>query len=94
MFIQGEKPQQARDFTVMSKIQQQHRASLVISDTIWKLLNVLVVRAETLYKVFIPAKANMFLLGGKAYTMKYQSHTQYCTSILGHHRGVQPFPTA
>lgn len=43
------------------------------------------------YKVFTPAKANMLLLGRKAYTMKYNSHTQYCTSILGHHQGVQPF---
>lgn len=48
-------------------------------------------QSSALYKVFIPAKANMLLLGGKACTTKYNSHTQYCTSILGHHRGVQPF---
>lgn len=35
-------------------------------------------------------KANTFLPGGRAHTMSYHRHTQYCTGILGHHRGGSP----
>lgn len=68
---------------------------MVVSDSdlidlmIQILLSVLCLWPGTLYKVFIPAKANMFLLEGKAYTMKNHSLTQYSTSILGHHRGEE-----
>lgn len=81
-------------FSWATKIQQHYRINLVISDTIRKLRNVLVFGPGLCTKCSYQQKQTCFCWEEKAYTMKYRSHMQYCTSILGHHRGVQPFPTA
>lgn len=66
-----------RDFSRVTKILHWSRTNLLINETIVSTTEInaqACVRLWTLYKVFIPAKANMFLLRGKVCTMKHHSH--------------------
>lgn len=81
-----------RVFSWVTKTQQQHGKNLVISETIRKSLNVLVFVPGLCTKCSYQQKQTRFCWE-ETLTQWSITATQYCTSILGHHQGVQPSPT-